>query len=106
MSRIGIQLKPDHPALRAYTGEPRVFRRLHGEPTYPQHPENAALILPYVHEVFRVAYGLSGNQLAEMLAKGVIEAEFTEDGCVWVYFVSDLSKEDAEKVISAIRRLG
>jgi hypothetical protein len=98
MGKCGIQLKPDHPALRGLdtialqfaSGDTREVR---------ERIESTCL------EAFGRAYQLKPETVRAMQAAGEIEVEQMEDGSVWVSFVADLTLEDAGAALRAMGML-
>lgn len=93
VSRIGIQLKADHPAL---------LKPSNGyEPARPRTEPDFTLVL----QAFASAYGFSIDHAFELWELGSIQLERTDDGSLWVCFVSDLTPEEAAQALRAMGRM-
>ncbi len=117
-SRVGIQLKPDHPAFwRTDAFGNRVRRYPVAPPSLVKAEADAAervmrtfdvclYDLAYVLEAFSRAYSFTLSHAEELLAAGKIAVEDAPDGSVYVYFVSSLSEGEAGAALRAMGRLG
>lgn len=91
-SRVGIQLKPDHPVFWGSGYYGHSLRR--------EKPD-----MHQAYGCFALAYGFSLEHMQELRNNGMIETEITPDGSLWIYFVSDLSAEDAGRALQAMGRM-
>jgi hypothetical protein len=96
MTRVGIQIKPDHPVLqrRSHWDGGSLIRR------------SVEAAQPDLLACFAAAYGLQLGNVAEMFRRGLVQIRETDDGSVWVEFVSELTAEEGSQALNAMRRFG